>query len=233
MPEEQTTPPPTTQENTPPSTSETTPPATTSTSDSTDLGTETPKDEVKSDDLGDLGSDEPKKEETPPAPKYFGVLEEGKDYEAFTLPEGSTANPELQASFSEVAKDLGLNQEGAQKLVNYKTELDKAQVKQWGEHLTSLRTASMADPEIGGAKYNESVSLGRKVIEKFGGKDGGAELRSVMKNYGVGAHPAMIRFMAAVGRAVGETPTGGTGGSGGSVKDKPLHELFYGDSSKP
>lgn len=203
--------------------------STPSDSGSTDLGSDPVPGDLGSDGEVALGTEGEKKADEQTPPEYFGTLEEGQDYEPFTLPEGSVADPELQTSFASLAKKLQLNQKGAQELVNYKTELDQAQIKAWGNHLTELRQKAQADPVIGGAKYNESVSLGRQVIAKFGGADGGAELRAVMKNYGVGAHPAMIRFMAAIGRAVGETPTGGNAGSGGSV-EKPLHELFYGDS---
>jgi hypothetical protein len=194
--------------------------ATTSDSASTDLGT----DQQEGTDLGSEGSSE---EAKPPVPEFFGAPEGEATYEGFKLPEGSTADPELQTSFSALAKSLGLNQAGAQKLVDYKATLDQQQVKAWGNHLNELRSASRADPEIGGAKYDESVKLGQGVIKKFGTPG----LRDVMNKYGVGAHPEMIRFMAKIGRAVGETPTGGGEGSGGSV-EQPLHELFYGDSSR-
>jgi hypothetical protein len=199
---------------------------TTSDSASTDLGTDAPATELST----DLGTeDTPPEAETPPAPEYFATPEEAAaNYEAFTLPEGSTADPELQESFTALAKKLGLNQKGAQELVNYKTEIDKQAVKAWGDHLTVLKNVAKADPEIGGANYDKAIGLGRQVISNFGGTPAQqAELRKVMNNYGVGAHPAMIRFFRNVGLATGETPTGGNGGSGGSV-EKPLHELFYG-----
>lgn len=201
---------------------------TTSASASSALGDENSNEAESA--LGDEGDDA---DEKPPVPEFFGAPknEDGtdKDYDAFTLPEGSAANEELQTSFTKLARELGLNQTGAQKLVDYKTQLDQAATKAWGNHLETLRQASRKDPTIGGANYAAAVTAGRAVIKKFGGADGGAELRSVMKNYGVGDHPAMIRFFAAIGKATLETPTGGGEGSGGSVVEKPLHELFYGD----
>jgi len=200
-------------------------------SGSTDLGTDAPDTSGQT----DLGSDAPAPDAEAPAekplPEFFGELPEGSDYEPFTLPEGSVADPELQTDFSGLAKELKLNQAGAQKLVDYKTKLDQHQLKKWGEHTAELRSKAKADPEIGGAKYDAAVAAGRTAIAKFGGNAAQiAELKQVMNHYGVGAHPAMIRFMSNIARATGETPTiGGAGGSGGSV-EKPLHELFYGDN---
>lgn len=193
------------------------------TSGSTDLGA-TPTPEAPATDLG-------AEEETPEAPKppeFFGAPEGDATYEAFTLPEGSVANPELQESFTSVAKELGLNQAGAQKLVDYKMKLDQAQIKAWGDHLVELKTIARADPEIGGSKYDPAVAASRQVIAKFGTP----ALRKVMDAYGVGAHPEMIRFMAKIAHVTGETPTRGVREGSGTAAEKPLHELFYGDSSR-
>jgi hypothetical protein len=227
-PTDQTTPPSNgaeTQTPPPGSTTENSP-GTTSASASTDLGG---TNDVANEDA-DLGTDPTgasTEGDKPPVPEFFGAPtnEDGTpaDYADFTLPEGSVADPELKESFSGLAKKLGLNQKGAQELVSYKAQLDQKAIKDWTSHLETVKAAAKADPEIGGAKYAESVTLGRAVIAKFNPK-----LTKVMNDYGVGAHPEMIRFMANIARATGETPSGGTGGSGGSV-EKPLHELFYGD----
>lgn len=203
-------------------------------SGSTDLGSdsETPTDGT------DLGSED----ETPPAdaeaaapPAYFGVPETGT-YADFTLPDGATADPVLQESFTGLAKELGLNQEGAQKLVDYKSQIDQHQIKLWGNHLTELKSLSQSDPVVGGANYTPAVAAGRASIAKFmsgpapaeGQLPEAAAFRKMLNDYGVGAHPLMIRYMSRVGAAMGETPAIGNGGGAGVV-DRPLHELMYKD----
>lgn len=206
-----------------------TPPSeqTTSQQTQTDLGSPAEEDNKDQTVVTDLGADDEdpdkKKEETPDDPyKDFRGPPEGGAYEDFTLPDGAIADTELKDMFQPLAAELGLSQAGAQKLVDFKAKMDQHGIKIWRDHLTALQTASKADEEIGGAKYNESVQLGRSAIAKFGTP----ALRTVLNNYGVGAHPEMIRFMAKVGRAMGETPTI-TEGAGGGGKQKPLHETLY------
>lgn len=173
----------------------------------------------------DLGAEEASDDPASPPPyaEYHGAPE--GEYEDFVLPDGAVADEALAAEFRPFAKELGLSQKGAQRLVEFKTKLDQHQLRQWQDHLKELRTQAQAHPEIGGARYNEAVAIGRSVIAKFGTPG----LRQMMNAYGVGAHPEMIAFMARIGRAVGETPALGNGdGAGGG--QKPLHEILYKDS---
>jgi hypothetical protein len=188
---------------------------------STDLGSE----EQAKPEGTDLGA-EPEAEAEPEAPPYaaFHGVPEG-EYEDFILPDGAAADSKLADEFRPFAKELGLSQAGAQKLVEFKTKLDQRNLEIWHEHVSDLKAQAQAHPEIGGGKYNEAVAYGRQAIAKFGTPG----LRAMMNNYGVGAHPEMILFMSRIGRAVGETPALGNGGSGGHGQ-KPLHEILYKDS---
>lgn len=190
----------------------------------TDLGSE----EAAKTSQTDLGSDDegeakPGEAAADKFADFRGPPETGK-YEAFQLPDGAEADPEIQGQFEPLVAELGLSQKGAQKLVDFKTKLDQKAIKDWGAHVEGLREIAKSDPQIGGAKYAESVSLGKAAIAKFGSP----ALRAVLNHYGVGAHPEMIRFMANVGRAMKETPSEGNGGNaGGDNSQKPLHDVLY------
>ena len=179
----------------------------------------------------DLGSDDPgsadengqKKEETKVS-EFFGVPENG-EYADFTLPDGAEADPVLKEEFLPVVKELGLNQAGAQKLVDFKAKLDQHAVQNWGNHVKELGVQARKDPEIGGGKYPESLASGKQAISKFGTP----EFRKMLNHYGVGNHPEMIRFLARVGQATGETTIPPSGGAT-NVAEKPLHDLMYKDS---
>jgi len=186
------------------------------------LGSEEPA-KIEGTDLGAEPEADADAGEVPPYAEYHGVPE--GEYEDFQLPDGAVADEALAAEFRPFAKELGLSQKGAQRLVDFKAKLDQRQLEVWHDHLQNLRGQAQAHPEIGGGKYNEAVGLGRQVIAKFGTPG----LRKMMNDYGVGAHPEMIAFMARIGRTVGETPALGNGDSAGAGQ-KPLHEILYKDS---
>lgn len=199
-------------------------------SSSTDLGgseqtsPETTTDET---DLGGSGDEgKASEEDAPPAPgaEFQGAPEGEASYEPFTMPDGYEADEELTSLVAPIGKELNLNQKGMQKLVDLKPKMDQIALERWKGHLGQLKKDAQADPEIGGAKYAPAVAAGRGVIAKFG-TDG---FRKMLNQYGVGAHPEMIRFLGKIAAATGETSTPSSeGGSGGSV-EKPLHELLYG-----
>jgi len=207
--------------------------AASSTSDSTDLGGTS---DASATEAAAAGSDKPDDgtttdlgaEDKPtdtPANEMHGAPE--GDYSEFTVPDGSTRDPVLLGEFTPLAKELGLSQKGAQKLVDFKSKLDQRAIQAWGDHVKDLRTQAQADPEIGGTKYQASIAAGRDVIKKFAP----AGFTQMLNSYGIGNHPLMIKFMTKIAAATGENPIPpNNGGSGGSV-DKPLHEIFYGSSS--
>ena len=199
----------------------------------TDLGTDDAKPHGKANDTGGLSTDlgaepeEPKESEAPAPPwaEFHGAPPEGEDY-AITAPDGYAVDDALKAEFVPVARELNLSAKGAQRLVDLKAKDIQLQTERWGAHLTELRGLAQSDPEIGGAKYDESVAAGRRVISKFGTPG----LRKVMNDYGVGAHPEMIRFMRKVDAAMGEPSTLPSGEGPGVVTEKPLHEILYKDT---
>lgn len=232
------TPPPTSEQtpapNSPPASGSTAEPAKPSTPP-TDLGTEEKKDEDKSggspaSGTTDLGA-EPEGEEKAkgdaekaPWAEFHGAPAPDAEYE-ITAPDGFEVDDELRSAFTPVARELNLSSKGAQKLVELKAKDIQLQTERWGNHLNELRSQAQADPEIGGAKYNDSVAAGRRVISKFGTPG----LRKLMNDYGVGAHPEMIRFMRKIDAAMGEPSTMQSGDGPGVVTQKPLHEILYKD----
>lgn len=185
--------------------------------DSSTEGAESPADKPAEDLTSDAEGD---KEEDTPNP-YHGAPE--TDYEEFTLPDGYAADEKLAGEFKPLAKELGLSQAGAQKLVEFKAKLDERALERWNEHREQLREQAKADPELG-KDYQGSIATARSAIKEFGTP----EFRKMLDDYGVGSHPEMIRFCQRVGLAVGETPatTDNAGGASGPV---PLYERMYKD----
>jgi hypothetical protein len=126
--------------------------------------------------------------------------QEGQDYGAFTAPPGVDLDPVAIDEFKPVAKELGLTQEQAQKLVGVvagmqqrQQEAHVAQVKEWEQAVTT-------DKDIGGAKWPENQALVARARDQFVTP----ELRDLMDQTGLGSHPAVIKLFVHLGKAIAD-----------------------------
>lgn len=83
------------------------------------------------------------------------------------------------------------------KLVKSQTE---SMSEQFQQTVQGWEAQAKADPEIGGDKFNENISIGRKAVEQFGGP----KLMEALTQSGMGSHPEMIRFAVKVGQAMAD-----------------------------
>ena len=146
-------------------------------------------------------------------------------YESFTMPEGYTMNDEQVSDVTTFAKDLGLDQTGAQKAVDKHLEMMgkvhdqgiQAQEAMQSEWATETRN----DTEFGGSNLSENIAGARKAMNSFSqpavndGKpvlhqDGPmmgqqmTEMEVLMNEAGWGNHPAMIRVFHRISKAMSE-----------------------------
>lgn len=119
-------------------------------------------------------------------------------YEAFTFPEGVQVDEAVLAQATPIFKDVGLNQEQAQKLVSLyagmQQEAAAQQIAGFNQVKNDWKAAIKADPEFGGDKLKNTVGDAMTVIGKFGDK----ELLSDLKEWGWANHPGLIRLLARV-----------------------------------
>lgn len=138
------------------------------------------------------------------APESTTVAEEGAphSYEQFSTPEGvDSLDKDVLATFETTAKELNLSQDKAQSLIDAvapriaerQKEALQAQVQTWANEVA-------ADPEIGGAKLDESVGLARKAYRMGASK----ELQSLLKTSGLDVHPEMVRMFRYFGARLSE-----------------------------
>jgi hypothetical protein len=130
-----------------------------------------------------------------------------------TAPEGMTLDDEAVTFATPIFKELGLSNEEANKLMPAAAQLVQRTQAQMTQQLDAqvaqvrkewLDTAR-ADPEIGGAKWKESLAAGAKALDLLGFPKGSA-FRTVLNETGFGNHPEMIRAFAKVGAAIGDDP---------------------------
>jgi hypothetical protein len=116
-----------------------------------------------------------------------------------TLPENA---PFSQADLDAIALEaraMSCTQEEAQALVNARVQHSQALAAQY---LTELK----ADPELGGAKFDESVALslkGRSIIAPEG-TDESAFLNKILDQSGAGNHRLIVKMFARLGRLASE-----------------------------
>lgn len=158
-------------------------------------------------------------------------------YEEFKLPDGVNLDKEQVAEFGKLLGEIESGkldhagfQEAGQKLVDlatkattdsinrlndYYVQFHENQKKEWFESFKK-------DPEMGGANLDQTVGALREAVEKYAGDEKQiAEFRSVMKESGVGNHPAVIRMMNNMAKEISRYTTESDNGNGGSNRIVP------------
>lgn len=141
------------------------------------------------------GTEQPNEETTEPK------AEVPEEYADFTMPEGIEVDKSLTDGFKPIAKELGLTQEQAQKLVDYYASGVLAQrQEQWAGVQKGWQESAKVDKEFGGTQFNENMGLAKSALDKFGTP----ELKQFLDQYGGGNNPEVIRFFYRVGKAMAE-----------------------------
>ena len=118
----------------------------------------------------------------------------------FKAPEGKAFDAEIIAEYSDVAKELNLSQENAQKLLDrLAPKLAERQTQQLEAVRTEWAEAATADKEFGGERLKENLAIAKTALDKFGTP----ELRTLLNQSGLGNNPEVIRFMFRAGKAIG------------------------------
>lgn len=125
-------------------------------------------------------------------------------YEKFSLPEGYEYDEKLAGDFGGVAKELGLSQDKAQKLVDHYIQLTQKAIQVHNERSAQIseewKTSAETDKEYGGAKFAENMAVAKKALESFGTP----ELTKHLNESGLGNHPEIIRFCWKVGKLLAD-----------------------------
>ena len=106
------------------------------------------------------------------------------------------------------AKELGISKDKAQQLaqkltaagVEASTKIKEDYTNQWNARVKDWADQSRKDPEIGGDRLEANLSVAEKAVEAFGGD----EVRSILKEMGMGNHPAVIKMFYKIGKAMSE-----------------------------
>lgn len=186
---------------------------------------------------GEGGGDavDPEKAKADAAALLIGAPEK---YEV-KAPEGMQFDEAMFAAVEPELRAMNLSNDAAQKLTELyaskvlpslveraREEGAKGQLDQAAKIRSDWAAEAKADPEIGGAKFDQTVDRAADVWQHFGIAKG-TGFRQLLDETGLGNHPEMLRFLSRVGTAVGEGSFNGPGGAG-SGERKTDKEIFYG-----
>ena len=116
----------------------------------------------------------------------------------FKAPEGTQFDDAVIGAFSEVAKELNLPQDQAQKVLDKMAPVIAArQAEQFQAARTEWAEAAKTDKEFGGEKLTENLGTAKKALDALATP----ELRTLLEESGLGNHPEWIRYCYRVSKA--------------------------------
>lgn len=141
----------------------------------------------------------------------------------FKAPEGIEYDANVLSAYSEVAKELNMTQEAAQKMLDkLAPSLRDSQVSQIEATKTEWANSSKADKEFGGEALPANLAVARKALDTYGSP----ELLALLNESGLGNHPEIIRAFYRAGKAISEDRfVGGKATAGKASGPRGFNEL--------
>lgn len=137
------------------------------------------------------------------------------EYEMPQMPEGIEIDAEGMKGFSELAKRANLSQDGLNEIVQFEANRIKglmdSSAKAWADQVQEMENQSRKDPDIGGAKYDESTATINAGIKKYAGSEKvSQEALSYLNTTGALSHPAVRKMLHNIGLTAREDSSGGS-----------------------
>lgn len=170
---------------------------------------------------GDQKPDGPKPDE-PKVPEQY----------EFKVPDGMTLDPTAVEAFTPVAKELGLSQDQAQKIVDlYATQVaasQKALADGWIKTQQDWAKDLSSDKEFGGEAFNATRNQANTVLAKYATKDEIQQIQAM----GLGNFPPFVKLLARAGKAMGEDTFVRGNLSGGAASPEERAKNMYPSMTK-
>ncbi len=157
------------------------------------------------------------------------------EYTDFTVPEGAVIDEPVMAEFKTVAKELGLDQAAAQKLLDFGGSKIKAMAeapyKVWTDMQAQWQAEVKADPEIGGTNLADTQKNAALVFQPGDGNpfvknaDEAAALKAALNTTGSGNNPAIVKLFSRLGALLKEP--GSLTGNPPKADPKALQDKMY------
>lgn len=132
------------------------------------------------------------------------------------------------ASYTEACRANGLSEAQAKAVMQWQesriADIDRIQQRETARALKAWDDEVKSDSDFGGSNYTRTIADARKALAAF---DPDGSLRELLRDTHGQYHPAVIRYIARVGRAMGEHEYVSGGGLGGASQTS-LAERMYG-----
>lgn len=152
---------------------------------------------------------------------------EPEDY-AFAPTDDFAVPQENLDSFTKACKDAGLSKTQAEALLSWHKQfagdVAKLQSQQQEQQIKAWQTEILQDKDFGGTAWKATVADSRKALAHF---DPDGQLRQLLRDSHVDYHPAVVRVIARVGRAMGEDKFISSKGRGNA--NVPLEDRLWPD----
>ena len=146
----------------------------------------------------------------------------------FKAPDGVQFDDAVIGAFSEVAKELNLPQDQAQKVLDKMAPVIAArQDEQFQAARTEWAEAAKTDKEFGGEKLTENLGTAKKALDALATP----ELRTLLEESGLGNHPEVIRVFYRAGKAISED--GFVSGQAGKTNQGDARRLYAASNMNP
>lgn len=146
------------------------------------------------------------------------------------LPDGSPLESAYLEKIASYAKEQGLSQEAAQKLLERDSSLLTDYRQRQTESLDQMRAqwleSSKADKEIGGDALPKNVELAKRVVDRFGTES----FKKAINETGYGDHPELVRLLSKIGKAMSEDQLVMPGAQSGGNRSQDIADRLYGTS---
>lgn len=176
--------------------------------------------------------EQPKAEGEQPKTESESPAGAPEQYADFTAPEGVALNEAVLGELRDVAKEMNLSQEQAQKVVDLGVKLQQnwaaQSEEQYEAQLAEWRTASESDPRFGGSpeKLGEHLAVAKAAYDKFATP---AFKEQIIEGMGLGNHPEIIHVFSEIGKAMAED--GVVSAQQQASGDRVLGQSFYSNSN--
>lgn len=133
-------------------------------------------------------------------PEKYELAVEGLELDALAIEEATPVFKELNLSNEQASKLMPV---AAQFRDRVTTQTLQQLAEQGAQQKAEWASSTKADPDIGGAKLDETLHLASKGLDHFGHTEG-SDFRKLLTETGFGNHPEMVRMMRAVGEMLSE-----------------------------